>query len=90
MMHEQIQLPHRLTLNERKQLTMNGVTEVLSFDEQLVVVHTGYGTLSIHGQDLKLKTLSPDGGQLAVEGTVAAMIYEEPRKTRGLLGRFVR
>ena len=90
MMHEQIQLPHRLTLNERKQLTMNGVTEVLSFDEQLVVVHTAYGTLSIHGQDLKLKTLSPDGGQLAVEGTVAAMIYEEPRKTRGLLGRFVR
>ncbi len=87
MTEERIRLPHKLTLNERKGLTMSGVTEVLSFDEQAVVLQTGLGTLTVHGQGLQLKNLSLDGGQVAVEGVVSALIYEEPRKTRGWLGR---
>ena len=34
----------------------------------------------MRGQDLHLKTLSLDGGQVAVDGTVTALIYEEPRR----------
>ena len=73
------QLPHKLCLNERRQLTMTGVTEVVSFEENAVVLHTGLGTLIVQGKDLQLKTLSLEGGQVAVEGTVSALIYEEPR-----------
>lgn len=80
-------LPHRLTLNERNQLTMTGVTEVISFDDTAVVLRTELGTLSVHGQQLQLKTLSVDGGQIAVEGSVTALIYEEPRHKGSLLGR---
>lgn len=83
-MEEQLRLPHKLTLDERKHVTMTGVTEVISFDENTVVLHTGLGTLRIHGQDLQLKNLSLEGGQVAVDGTVSALIYEEPRKTGGL------
>ena len=72
-------LPHKLQLNERQQLTMTGVTEVVSFDETTVVLQTGLGTLMVHGQNLQLKTLSLDGGQVAVEGNVSALVYEEPR-----------
>ena len=80
-------LPHKLTLNERKNLTLTGVTEVVSFDENAVVLTTDMGTLVIQGRDLQLKTLSTEGGQVAVEGTVAAMSYEEPRQAGGLLRR---
>ena len=73
------QLPHKLSLNERKNLTMTGVTEVVSFEETAVVLHTALGTLIVQGKDLKLQTLSLDGGQVAVEGTVSALVYEEPR-----------
>ena len=73
------QMPHTLTLNERQALTMTGVTEVVSFEESSVVLHTALGTLIVQGQDLKLKTLSLDGGQIAVDGSVSALIYEEPR-----------
>ena len=73
------QLPHKLCLNERRELTMTGVTEVVSFEESAVVLHTGLGTLIVQGKDLQLKTLSLEGGQVAVEGTVSALIYEEPR-----------
>lgn len=82
-------LPHQLTLAQRKKLTMTGVTEVVSFDDTAVVLETSLGTLVVHGQALQLKTLSVDGGQVAVEGTVSALQYEEPRQggwLRRLLG----
>ena len=73
-------LPHKLQLNERRSLTMTGVSEVVSFEDTAVVLQTGLGTLIVQGQDLKLKTLSLDGGQVAVDGTISALIYEEPRQ----------
>ena len=87
MAQEQIQLPHKLTLNERKNLTMHGVTEVVSFDDSAVILRTSLGTLLVQGRDLQLKTLSLDGGQVAVDGNISALIYEEPRADRGWMRR---
>lgn len=86
-MAEEHLLPHKLTLNERKSMTMTGVAEVVSFDENAVVLKTSLGTLIVHGQGLQLKNLSLDGGQVAVEGTISAFIYEEGRKSGGALRR---
>ncbi len=83
MTDERLVLPHKLTLSERSVLTMTGVTEVVSFDENAVILHTGLGTLVVQGRDLQLKTLSTDGGQVAVEGTVSSLQYEEPRTKGG-------
>ncbi len=82
-MQEEPLLPHKLTLNERKTLTMTGATEVVSFDENTVVLKTTLGTLNIHGRQLQLKNLSLDGGQVAVDGVISALIYEEPRPAGG-------
>lgn len=79
-MGTEMQLPHSLTLKERKTLTMTGVTEVVSFDETAVVLHTELGKLAIHGRDLQLRNLTLEGGEVAVEGNVAALVYEEPRQ----------
>ncbi len=79
-MNQEIAMPHKLTLSDRRELSLTGVTEVISFDENAVALKTSMGLLTIHGRDLQLKNLSLDGGQVAVEGTVSAFIYEEPRK----------
>lgn len=79
--------PHTLTLNERTRLTMTGVTEVVSFDDTSVVLKTALGTLLVQGQALQLRTLSVDGGQVEVDGTIASLSYEEPRSERSWLGR---
>ena len=84
---EQLQLPHKLTLQQREELTMTGVTEVVSFDDSAIVLKTHLGTLTVLGQDLILKTLSLDGGQVAVTGQVHSLSYEEPR-AGGRLRRF--
>lgn len=73
-------LPHRLTLAERSKLTVTGVTEVISFEENQVMLQTGLGTLTVQGSQLQLKTLSLEGGQVEVEGTIAALSYDEPRQ----------
>ena len=80
---EENQIPHKLQLNARRQLTMTGVTEVVSFDEDTVVLQTGLGTLIVQGSQLQLKTLSLEGGQVAVDGSICAMLYEEPRRDLG-------
>ena len=72
-------LPHELRLSERNHLTMTGVTEVVSFEETAVVLRTSLGMLIVQGTGLQLKTLSLDGGQVAVEGNVSSLVYEEPR-----------
>ena len=71
---------HVLTLDGRKSLTMTGVTEVVSFDDGFVVLRTDLGMLTVQGTGLRLKTLSTDGGQMAVTGEVSALSYEEPRE----------
>lgn len=89
MGEERMQLPHKLALDNRRQLTVTGVTEVVSFDENAVLLRTQQGELLIQGQNLQLRQLSLEGGQVAVDGTVAAMVYEEPRSggwLRRLLG----
>lgn len=82
----QEQMPHRLALSERKKLTVTGVAEVISFEDTSVVLQTEMGTLSVQGSELQLKNLSLEGGQVEVEGNIAALIYEEPRRS-GWLGR---
>ena len=74
-----LQLPHKLTLNQREDLNLTGVTEVVSFDESTVVLKTNLGTLTVLGENLVLKTLSVEGGQVAVSGHISSLQYEEPR-----------
>ena len=80
MAEQRMELPHKLVLNERSKLTLTGVTEVVSFEEDGVVLRTALGTLIIQGRQLQLKTLSLEGGQVEVNGSVSALIYEEPKK----------
>lgn len=87
MAEEKPMLPHKLTLNERKKLTMTGVSEVISFEENSVILKTALGTLIIQGSQLQLKTLSVEGGQVDVEGAISALIYQEPRSGGGVLRR---
>ncbi|MDD6200217.1 MAG: sporulation protein YabP [Firmicutes bacterium] len=89
MAEDRMRLPHKLTLNERQQLSMTGVTEVVSFDESAVVLLTELGRLTVHGQGLQLRQLALDGGQVAVDGNVSAIVYEEPKPAGGWLRRLM-
>ena len=85
MAEDRLPQPHKLTLNDRKSLILNGTAEVISFDENAVVLKTGLGILTVQGQQLHLKTLSPESGQVAIDGQIAALVYVEPKPAGNLL-----
>ena len=78
-----LELPHKVTLDGRSRLNMTGITEVESFDEGMVVLHTTRGTLVVRGQGLHLQLLSLDGGQVHVDGTVDSLTYEDSGREAG-------
>ena len=80
---------HRLILEEREHLTVSGVEEVESFDENLIVMDTAQGVLVVRGEDLHIEKLSLDGGDLKVEGTVESLTYEAERRKGGFLSRLL-
>ena len=43
MVSQTEQLPHKLTLNDRKNLTLTGVTEIVSFDDTAIILQTHLG-----------------------------------------------
>ena len=82
---------HRLSLEDRGQLRVSGVSDVESFDEQTVVLHTGRGTLIVRGRDLHMQMLSLEGGQISIDGVVDALAYEDDgRESGGLFSRLFR
>lgn len=84
MADKDIPLPHKLTLDERKKLTLTGAREVLHFDEELVELDTARGNLVIQGSELRLKCLSLEDGAVVIQGNISALLYDEPKQKRGL------
>lgn len=82
-------LPHQLILTQRSALKVTGVSEVVHLDEQTVVLATELGSLAVQGRGLHLKTLDPEGGRVALEGEIAALVYEAPRKQGGWRSRLM-
>ena len=76
-------MPHKLTLDERSRFEVTGVKEVVRFDENAVVLKTVKGVLVLRGEQLHLQTLAPEGGRVAVDGTVNSLVYEELRERGG-------
>ncbi len=90
MPYEEPKLTHRLVLESREKLTVSGVEEVESFDETTIVMDTALGALVVRGEGLHIEKLSLDGGDLAVEGTVESLTYEESRERGGFFSRLWR
>ena len=79
--------PHRLVLDSRRKLSMSVVIEVESFDESAIQLTTTRGPVLIRGSGLHLQMLSLDGGQVAVDGTVDSISYEDEAPAGGFFAR---
>lgn len=87
-----VTLPHNLVLEDRRSLTVSGVSDVDSFDEQTVIVFTEMGELTVRGEQLHINKLSVDTGDLSIEGKISSLTYtdEGPRQGGGFFSRVFR
>ena len=78
---------HTITLNDRKRLSITGVEDVDCFNEQIVILRTPLGTLTVTGAGLNVSQLNVEDGRVSVEGEVDALEYTGGKRRGGVLGR---
>ncbi len=66
-----------LILKNRKCLNLNGIEDVISFDESAVYLITNEGNLLIEGTELHITALDVASGDIAIEGHIRALIYND-------------
>lgn len=64
-----------LNLENRKRLTLSGVVEVVSFNEDQIILNTSLGTLNIKGEGLKMNKLDVQNGEVIINGIVNSCVY---------------
>ena len=79
--------PHQLSLEGRTKLNIAGVNDVSGFDENLIVLSTGLGDLTVRGQELHIDRIDLDAGQLEVRGTIQELSYDEPARSGSIWSR---
>lgn len=74
-----------IILENREKLSVSGVIDVDSFNDESIVLDTELGVLIIKGQDLHINKLNLDIAELVVEGDIESCIYSnKDLKSRGL------
>ena len=88
----QTNIIQNVILENRKKLTMTGIKDVLSFDDEVVVVESELGLINIKGTDLKVNKISVESGDVIVEGTIRAIEYSDKEigPKQGLMSRLFR
>lgn len=73
---------HNLVMENRKKLTVSGVSEVESFNEEEVIMASSGWTLSVKGEGLHMEKLSVDSGDVIITGRIDSVEYEEAPAAR--------
>ena len=85
-MGEMNEQAHRLLLEQRKTLSLGGVQDVKSFDENEVLLVTACGVLTIRGKELHVGRLELEKGEADIEGSIDSLVYTEhgPLQKKGV------
>ena len=77
------EMPHTVILEGREKLSISGVVDVQSFDEEQVLLETGKGMLIVRGQGLHVEKLQLDAGETVVRGEISLLEYDDSVPPRG-------
>ena len=80
---------HKLFITGRNTGSITGVSDVISFDLEEIVLETVMGMLNIKGTDLHVKSINLDRGQVDIEGRVDTINYADTKlmKKQSFVGR---
>lgn len=83
---------HNMILENRKSLSISGITDVDSFDERAICLYTQLGELTIQGKELHIDSMSVETGDMTITGDIWAIIYGDKDRHGPLsaLGRLFR
>ncbi len=72
---------HKLTMVGRKKMTVTGVEDVDSFDDDRIVAYTTEGIMTVKGADFRINRLNVEDGGLEIEGEIDSVEYADGHKS---------
>lgn len=66
-----------IIMENREKVSVTGVIDIHSFDDELVIAQTDLGILTIKGDDLKMNKLNLENNELIIEGKIIAVAYSD-------------
>ncbi|MBE6798858.1 MAG: sporulation protein YabP [Ruminococcaceae bacterium] len=84
------QAQHGVIIENREKMTVSGVLDVDSFDEQTVVLLTEKGKMTVRGDGLKVLGFTVETGDLQLQGNIIALGYSTADRKNGFLGRMLK
>ena len=82
--------PQNVFIENREKITVSGVTDVDSFDEETVILYTQKGQMTVQGSSLQMTKLSLEGGDVVVQGEISAVIYKSSADKGGFFSRLMK
>lgn len=88
----EIRKEHEIKIIKRKEMSISGVEEVISFDEESVRLMSIEGEIYIEGEDIKIGVLDTDRGLVTLSGKINGFYYvsEDKVTKKGFFSRFTR
>ena len=84
-------LPHSVIMEDRRKLSVSGVTDIDSFDEQTIIANTDLGELTIRGWNLHITRLNLEQTELLVDGEISSLTYTDTRpQAKGFFAKVLR
>ncbi len=88
---------HSVEMEDREKVQVEGVRNILSFDEEAVVLDTTLGQLHVYGEGLHVTTLNLNDSEVALQGKIInGLEYKEllseqvKARGQGLLRRILK
>lgn len=82
---------HKIILTNRGTCALNGISDILSFDVNEILLETGMGMLMIKGNDLHVNRLTLEKGEADISGQIDSLQYSDMtksgRQNESLFGR---
>ena len=82
---------HSISLDNRRKMSISGVTDVDSYDENTIVAITNMGEMTVQGSELHIARLDVNAGDMLIEGSISSLSYNDRKQeAQGLLKRLFR
>lgn len=82
--------PQNIIMESREKMTVSGVLDVESFNDECVTMDTELGMLTVKGYDLHISRLSLDNAELVIEGDIYSCEYEDREGSKSRFGFFAK
>lgn len=75
------QARHEFHVKSRRHMTVDGVKEMIGFDENTVQMTTICGDMTVEGSELHINVLDVERGVVSLEGKIESIYYSDPQDT---------